>query len=114
MEELILGNLSLLISSLALASSFACVVILGAWLLMSTSVVRWQPWGRVFLCVPFVVAILALVLYSANIPYDDDFNSIVAYATRPWPERLRHLLDYNWEHRVGLTNLCTEIMLDVT
>ena len=114
MSELIFGNLKLLIVSLSvgsIAGAFAAIVV---WKVLSKDFVDHKLHSHIFLLLSFLLAGLALVLFSANIPYDDDYNCIVAYLAHPWPTRLCHLIDYNWEHRVGLTNLCAELMVDVT
>lgn len=114
MEELIFGNLKLLIYSVAIASIMGIVAAVVVWGILLKDIDRRLLLCRIFLLLPVFLAALALVMFSANIPYDDDYNSIVAYLSHPWPYRLFHLVDYNWEHRVGLTNLCAELMVDVT
>ena len=114
MQELIFGNFQLLITSFAVAAVAGMVAMFIVWLALSQDARR-QIWCcRIFAALPFILAAIAFILFSANIPYDDDFNSIVAYLARPWPERLKHLIDYNWEHRVGFTNLCAEMMVAIT
>ena len=87
---------------------------LAVWLSLRHDAKRQTLCCCIFVALPFVVAAAAFMLFSVNVPYDDDFNSIVAYLAHPWPERLKHLIDYNWEHRVGLSNLCAEMMVAVT
>ena len=114
MRELLLGNLWLLIVSSAVAAVAGTVAMFVVWLTLSQDVKRQILCCRIFAALPFIMAAIAFMLFSVNVPYDDDFNSIVAYLAHPWPERLKHLIDYNWEHRVGFTNLCAEIMVAVT
>ena len=114
MRELILGNFQLLIASFAIAAIAGIAVMVVVKLVLSQDHKRQILYCSIFTALPFVLAAAAFVCFSANVPYDDDFNSIIAYLAHPWPERLKHLLDYNWEHRIGLTNLCAEIMVDLT
>ena len=114
MRELFLGNLQLLIVSAAVATVAGTVAMFVVWQTLSQDVKRQFLCCRIFAVLPFVLAATAFMLFSVNVPYDDDFNSIVAYLAHPWPERLTHLIDYNWEHRVGLTNLCAEIAVGLT
>lgn len=111
MHDLVFGNLRLLIVSVVAATfsaslaAFLCVVLCrGNWKRLS--------WG--FFALPILLAIAGIVFLSANIPYDDDYNTIVSYLAYPFPERLKHLLDYNWEHRVLMTNLSAELLVDLT
>ena len=113
-QELFLGNLRLLIVSAAVAAFSGMVAMLAVWLSLRHDAKRQTLCCYIFAALPFIVAAAAFMLFSANVPYDDDFNSIVSYLAHPWPERLKHLIDYNWEHRVGLSNLCAEMMVAVT
>lgn len=112
MNELVFGNLELFVRSV-LCGLLAASVVTGLCLTFrraKLSVASFWIFGGV----PFLLVLVAVVVRAANIPYSDDYNSIVAYAARLWPERLRHLADYNWEHRVFLTNFTTELMLQLT
>ena len=114
MKDLISGNLPLFVFSVAVAFVVCIVAMILFWrfLLVNQSVPKIGRWF--FVATPLFLAVCALFFFSANIPYDDDYNTIVAYMARPWPERFMHLIDYNWEHRVGLTNLCAELMAFMT
>ena len=113
-KELLFGNLHLLIVSSIVAAITGIMAMSVVWWALSQDAKRQILCCRIFAALPFILAAVAFMAFSVNVPYDDDFNSIVAYLAHSWPERLKHLIDYNWEHRVGLTNLCAEIMVDVT
>lgn len=48
--------------------------------------------------------------YAVDIPFGDDFDSVLAWGNHPVSHRLLHLADFNNEHRVMVSRLVVELV----
>lgn len=48
---------------------------------------------------------------AASVPFEDDYDAILAYLSHPGAERWRHLLDLHNEHRIGTTRIIAELIV---
>ena len=61
------------------------------------------------LLLPVLLVGATVLCYAVNVPYWDDYlvqNQLQMMIHQPtWPERVRHLFDQHWEHRIVWTRL---------
>ena len=52
--------------------------------------------------------VVLLVFFTVDAPFSDDYDAILAYIVRPFPERLLHLADFHNEHRIVTARIVFE------
>jgi hypothetical protein len=63
------------------------------------------PWGLLLLLLPIVLFFVVTILYTVNIPYNDDFPTILDFLTKQhhtesWGQRIQQFIEPYGEHRV--------------
>ncbi len=74
------------------------------------------PWPVRWLVISGAIAlfIAAFFLFTANVPWADDYDAILKYAAIPDGERWKHVLDLHNEHRIATTRLVAELLQALT
>lgn len=68
---------------------------------------RFFYWAGV-LSLPVLTLVILLVFFTVNAPFADDYDAILAYLIRPFPDRLLHLADFHNEHRIATARIVFE------
>ncbi|MBR1589333.1 MAG: hypothetical protein IJ658_13550 [Kiritimatiellae bacterium] len=60
------------------------------------------------LLLPVVTLVVLLSFFSVDAPLSDDYDAVLAYLVKPFPERLLHLADFHNEHRIATARIVFE------
>lgn len=60
------------------------------------------------LFLPVASLVVLLLFFSVDAPFSDDYDAILAYLVKPFPERLLHLADFHNEHRIATARIAFE------
>ena len=60
------------------------------------------------LTLPVATLVVLLAFFSVDAPFSDDYDAILSYLVKPFPERLLHLWDFHNEHRIVTARIVFE------
>ena len=62
------------------------------------------------LSLPLLTLAVLLLFFTVDAPFSDDYDAILTYLVRPFPDRLLHLADFHNEHRIATARIVFEII----